>query len=141
VSLRKVVLDSNVYIGWLNAGLHEGVVIGPGLVRYLSAVVLMEPGGCRHSSSATRRRPSRSRLRCERSIRGARAALFDAAGRTLRRLKERGREIRRSSLVSDVLIAHTARSLGAAVVKTRLPWRPFRAVVLRPTWPLVPGSR
>jgi hypothetical protein len=42
VSLRKIVPDSNVYIGWLNDGLHERVMIGPGLVRFLSAVVLME---------------------------------------------------------------------------------------------------
>jgi hypothetical protein len=40
--LRKVLLDTNVYIGWLNQGLHEALMVGPGLVRYLSAVVQME---------------------------------------------------------------------------------------------------
>ena len=39
---RKIVLDTNVYIGWLNAGLHEDLMLGPGYVRFLSAVVQME---------------------------------------------------------------------------------------------------
>jgi predicted nucleic acid-binding protein len=42
--------------------------------------------------------------------------------------KERGREIRRSSLVSDVLIAHTARSLGAAVLTRDRDFEAIRAV-------------
>jgi hypothetical protein len=42
MTLTKVVLDSNVYIGWLNQGLHEDLMMGRGLIRYLSAVVHME---------------------------------------------------------------------------------------------------
>ena len=45
------------------------------------------------------------------------------------RLKAEGREIRRSSLVSDVLIAHTARSLGAAVVTRDADFKTIRAVL------------
>ena len=117
MSLRKVVLDTNVYIGWLNAGLHESVVVGPGLVRYLSAVVLMELRV--GAATLPARRAVDHLLRAYRAsgrYLAPEPALFDAAGRTLRMLKEGGREIRRSSLVGDVLIAHTARALGAAVV-------------------------
>jgi hypothetical protein len=42
---RKIVLDTNLYIGWLNAGLHPALMLGAGLVRYLSAVVNMELRG------------------------------------------------------------------------------------------------
>jgi predicted nucleic acid-binding protein len=41
---------------------------------------------------------------------------YDEAGRVLHRLRSRSREVRRASLVNDVLIALTARSLGATVV-------------------------
>jgi predicted nucleic acid-binding protein len=40
-------------------------------------------------------------------------AVFDEAGLVLRALRLAGREIRRASLVNDVLIALTARSIGA----------------------------
>ena len=40
--LRKVIIDTNLYIGWMNQGLHEDLMLGQGLVRYLSAIVLME---------------------------------------------------------------------------------------------------
>jgi predicted nucleic acid-binding protein len=130
VSLRKVVLDTNVYIGWLNTGLHEAVMIGPGLVRYLSAVVHMEL----RVGAATL--PARRAV--DHLVRGYEAsgrhveparALFEAAGRTLRLLKDGGREIRRASLVSDVLIAQTARSLGAAVLTKDRDFEAIRSVL------------
>ena len=50
--MKKIVLDTNVYIDWLNRGLHETVMLGPGLVRYLSAVVVMElRAGVSHRAS------------------------------------------------------------------------------------------
>jgi predicted nucleic acid-binding protein len=116
-ALRKIVLDTNVYIGWLNDGLNEAVVIGPGRTRYLSAVVQMELRA--GASKLPTRRAADKLLRAYQASGRYVApdgALFDAAGTTLRALKGRGREIRRASLVADVLIAHTARSLGATLV-------------------------
>jgi predicted nucleic acid-binding protein len=130
VNLRKVVLDTNLYIGWLNAGLHESVMIGPGLVRYLSAVVQME---LRVGATTLPARRAVDRL-----VRGYEAggrhvaparALFESAGRTLRMLKDSGRETRRGSLVGDVLIAHTARSLGAAVLTGDRDFEAIRSVL------------
>jgi predicted nucleic acid-binding protein len=41
--------------------------------------------------------------------------IFDEAGLVLQALRLAGREVRRASLVNDVLIALTARSIGATV--------------------------
>src|SRR5206468_2591239 len=41
-AVKRGLLDTNVYIDWINAGAHEEVVVGAGLVRHLSAVVEME---------------------------------------------------------------------------------------------------
>ena len=40
--MRRVVIDTNVYIDWTNRGRHEQALFQPGTVKYLSAVVLME---------------------------------------------------------------------------------------------------
>jgi len=37
-----VILDTSVYVGWLNQGLHVEWLLGRGVVRYFGAVVLME---------------------------------------------------------------------------------------------------
>lgn len=130
MNLRKVVLDTNVYIDWLNAGLHEEVMIGPGLVRYLSAVVQMElrVGAATLPARRAVDHLVRAYEASGRHVEPGRA-LFDATGRTLRLLKGRGREIRRASLVSDVLIAHTARSIGAAVLTNDRDFEVIRSVL------------
>jgi predicted nucleic acid-binding protein len=114
---RKVVLDTNLYIGWLNRGNHEELMLGSGSVRYLSAVVQME------LRVGAKSLPARRAL--DQLVRAYRAAgrivlpdaeMFDEAGRILQRLRDAGSEIRRASLVHDVLIALSARSLGATVL-------------------------
>jgi predicted nucleic acid-binding protein len=44
------------------------------------------------------------------------AEQFDAAGEVLKRLRRMGVEVRRASLVDDVLVALSARGIGATVV-------------------------
>jgi len=114
--LRKVILDTNLYIGWMNTGLHDELMLGPGLVRYLSAVVSMEL--TIGATMLPARRALDQLLRAYRT--SARfvvpdATIFDQTGRTLQQLREAGREIRRASLVNDVMIAHSARSIGATL--------------------------
>ena len=130
MSLRKVIIDTNLYIGWLNQGLHEDVMLGPGLVRYLSAVVQME---LRVGATML---PARRAL--DQLVRAYRAGgriitpdaeTFDQAGRALQRLREIGREVRRASLVNDVLIALSARSIGAALLTADEDYQVMRAVV------------
>ena len=40
--MQRVVVDTNIYIDWLNEGRHEGVLFQREAVKHLSAVVLME---------------------------------------------------------------------------------------------------
>ena len=117
MNLRKVLLDSNLYIDWINRGHREELMVGAGWVRYLSAIVQME------LRIGARTLPARRAV--DQLIRGYRAAgrivapdapLFDEAGAALRRLREKGAEIRRASFVDDVLIALSARSLGATLM-------------------------
>jgi predicted nucleic acid-binding protein len=130
LSSRKVVLDTNLYIDWMNRGLREAFMIGPGFVRYLSAVVQMELRVGARTLPA--RRAVDQLLRAYRTagrLVAPDAPLFDSAGRTLRALREAGREVRRSSLVGDVLIAHTARSLGASLVTADRDYEVIRSVL------------
>lgn len=115
--MKRVLLDTNIHIGWLNAGRHERWVLGPGLLRYLSAVVLMEL-----RVGATTRRAKRAVDALQRAYtRSLRVVspvpdAFDRAGAILGELRAGGREVRRASLVHDVLIVTTARAIGATVV-------------------------
>ena len=114
--MTKAILDTNLYVGWFNQGLHEGLMVGPGLVRHLSSIVQME---LRVGAST---RPARRLL--DQLVRAHKAAdriiapssaVFDEAGLVLRALRIAGREVRHASLVNDVLIALTARTLGATL--------------------------
>jgi predicted nucleic acid-binding protein len=115
--VKKIVLDTNVYIDWLNRGLHETVMLGPGLVRYLSAVVVMElRAGVSHRAS---RDAVDALTRCYRSagrLVAPSSEVFERAGAVLRKLKLAGHNVRDASLCNDVLIDLTARSIGATVV-------------------------
>jgi predicted nucleic acid-binding protein len=97
--VRRLVVDTNVYVDWMNAGRHEDVLFEKGAVKYLSAVVLME-------------------------LRG----VFAEAGEALRRLQsEKGYNLASTpSLVGDVLIALSARAIGAVVITQNE--RDFRAI-------------
>jgi predicted nucleic acid-binding protein len=129
MTTRKVVLDTNLYVDWLNRGEHEDIMLGPGQVRYLSAVVQME------LRVGAKTLPARRAL--DQLVRAYRAAqrivlpdaeIFDEAGRVLQRLRDTGSEIRRASLVHDVLIALSARSLGATVLTMDTDYRTIARV-------------
>lgn len=117
--MRRVVIDTNIYIDWFNAGRHEAVLFQRDAVKHLSAVVLME---LRAGAFAARDR---------RLVEGVESAferagrillptrrVFGEAGDVLRRLQaRRGFHLATSqSIVNDVLIALSARSIGATVV-------------------------
>jgi len=139
--MRRLVIDTNVYIDWLNKGRHVDVLFPHDAVRYLSAVVLMElrAGAVLR---ADRRLVQRLETAFERAgrILAPSKALFAEAGDTLRRLQiEAGYNIGGShSIANDVLIALSARSIGAIVVTQnerdyraieRI--RPFRLTIVR----------
>jgi predicted nucleic acid-binding protein len=115
--VKRVLIDTNIYIDWLNTGARDPLMLGPGLVRYLSAVVLLELRAGAKSRSA---RHGVDRLARAYTAGGRLIApttdAFDRAGSLLRKLKLAGLEVRAASLVNDVLIAETARIIGATVV-------------------------
>lgn len=130
MKLRKVVLDTNLYVDWLNRGSHEALFAGPGLIRYLPAVVHMELG-----AGATTRNAQRALEKLVRTYRSVGRLVvlddqaFDAAGSALRSLRKRGLEIRRASLVNDVLIALSARAVGATLITADTDYARIAAVL------------
>jgi predicted nucleic acid-binding protein len=130
MKLEKVLIDTNIYVDWLNHGRHEDLMLGPGLVRYFSAVAHMELAVGARSLPA--RRALNQLVRAYRS--GDRllvpdADVFARAGELLQRLRDSGREIRRASLVNDVLIALSARSIGATVLTSDQDFEAIRGVL------------
>ncbi len=127
--MRRLVIDTGVYIDWLNARRHEDFLFGRGKLRYLSAVVLMEL-----RAGAFSRLDRRLVERLEATFHRAgrilvpTSAIFAQAGDVLRRLQsERGYNLRRShSIANDVLIALSARSIGATVATQNA--RDFQAI-------------
>jgi len=131
----KVLLDTNVFIGYLRAGLHAEWVLGrvSHSIRFLSAVVLME---LRFGADTPRRK---------RAVDGIQRAfplgrviaptplVFEQAGRLFRTLHGAGLHDRLGPL-NDLLIALTAGQIGATVITNNL--EEFRRIAAR-----VPGLR
>lgn len=130
MKLRKVVLDTNLYVDWLNRGAHEALFTGPGLVRYLPAIVHMEL-----NAGATTVRAQRSLEKLARAYRSAGRTItldahgYETAGVALRTLRTRGIEVRRASLVNDVLIALSARAAGATLITADSDYEVIRSVI------------
>ena len=127
--MRRLVIDTNIYIDWFNAGRHETILFERDTVKYLSDVVRMELRAGAFSSS------DRRIVRRVESAFGKAGlvllpshAVFAEAGDVLRRLQiRRDFSIETShSIVGDVLIALSARSIGATVVTQNQ--RHFRAI-------------
>ena len=130
--MRRTVIDTNLYVDWINRGRHEEVLFQRETVRYLSAVVLME---LRAGAFSQRDRRLLRQLEAvfERAGRVLTPshAVFAEAGDVLRRLQaDRGYNIGASqSIANDVLIAMSARSIGAVVVtQNERDYRAIRAV-------------
>lgn len=138
--MRRLVIDTNIYIDWFNAGRHEDILFHGDSVKHLSAVVLME---LRAGAFTLRDRRLVQRLesafaRAGRILVPSRA-VFVEAGDALRGLQaNRDFHLETShSIVNDVLIALSARSIGATVVTQNESHyraieaiRPFRLVVV-----------
>jgi tRNA(fMet)-specific endonuclease VapC len=127
--MRRIVIDTNLYIEWLNAGRHEAVLFQRDAVKYLSAVVMLELYARAFSPRDRRivRRVVTAFDRAERILVPA-SAIHEEAGHVLRALQEsRGYRVAGSpSLVNDVLIALSARAIGATVLTSNA--RDFAAI-------------
>lgn len=117
--MRRLVLDTNLYIDWLNAGDREEIVFQAGAVKCLSAVVMMELLG--GAFSARDRKLLQGIFHAFTKlgrILTPSTATYREAGDVLRQLQTaQGYGLGRShSLANDVLIALSARSIGATVI-------------------------
>ncbi len=115
--MKSVVLDTNVYVDWLRSRDHHDLVVGAGVRRHMSAVVAMElrVGARTLPGRRAVQRVLRVFHRTGRVVVPA-GSVFETAGDLLQPLSDAGLEIRRASLVNDVLIALSARTIGATVV-------------------------
>jgi predicted nucleic acid-binding protein len=117
----KVVLDTNVFVDYLRAGMYAEWVLGPasGRIRLLSSVVLLE---LRLGADTPRRRRAVERIRAAfpttRQISPSPLS-FDRAGRLFSLLHGKGSGDRLGPM-NDLLIALTARETGATVVTRNL---------------------
>jgi tRNA(fMet)-specific endonuclease VapC len=139
--MRRLIVDTNVYIDWFNAGRHEDILFQKETVKHLSAIVVME---LRAGANSTRDRRLVQRIesafaKARRILVPSRTVLAEA-GDVLRRLHvTRGFRIeQRHSIVNDVLIALSARSIGATVAtqnegdyRAIQVVRPFELLVVR----------
>jgi predicted nucleic acid-binding protein len=119
----KVLLDTNVLIDFLRAGMHaEWVLGGQGtVVRFISAVALLE---LRLGADTPKRKKAVDRLhqafRSGRTL-GLTPTLLDNAGQIFRALYGNASGLTdRLGPMNDVLIALTAREIGATVVTSNV---------------------
>jgi predicted nucleic acid-binding protein len=133
----KILLDTNVFIGYLRSGLYPEWVLGrvSHTIRFLSAIVLME---LRFGADTPRRKRAVDSI--QRAFPAGRLIaptplVFEQAGRLFRTLHGDGAGLHdRLGPLNDLLIALTAKQIGATVVTNNL--HEFRRIALR-----VPGLR
>ncbi len=117
--MRRLVIDTNIYIDWFNAGRHEEILFARETIKHLSAVVLMElcAGAFDVRDRRLVQRVESAFAKAGRILLPSRV-VFVEAGDVLRRLQvKRDFQLEAShSIVNDVLIALSARSIGATVV-------------------------
>ncbi len=124
----KIVLDTNVFIDYLRAGLHADWVAGHAgnTVRFLSSIVLFE---LRVGADTKKRRRVIDHVKAafpaSRLIAPG-AELYDRAGTLFRHLHGSRDAAGRLGALNDLLIALTAWQLGATVVTSNVD--DFRAI-------------
>lgn len=139
--MHRVIIDTNVYIDWLNDGLYETVIFQRDAVKHLSAVVLMELAAGAFSLRDRRlvREISSAFGRVGRIV-APTGSMYQEAGEVLRRLQESLGYTLASAhgLANDVLIALSALSIGAVVITQNdrdfvaiKKIRPFRLSIVR----------
>jgi len=117
--VRRIVIDTNIYIDWLNQGRHEEVILQKDAVKYLSAVVWMEllTGASRVSDRRIVQRMTAPFARLDRVLVPS-VRVYEDAGHVLQELQKSWHYDlpKAHSLVGDVLIALSARAMGATVI-------------------------
>jgi predicted nucleic acid-binding protein len=117
--MQRVIIDSDLYIDWIEAGLRPDLFLGGNSVRYLSRVVLLElQAGALARETIEAVRDLFKAFRRTRRLLAPSAEAFWRAGTVLRTLQQRhGYDLRRRfRLVNDCLIAMSSRQVGATLL-------------------------
>lgn len=117
--MRRLIVDTNLYIDWLNAGTHEAILFQPDAVKFMSTVVMMELlAGAYSVHDRTRLHDLFSTFTKLGRIVTPSSTTYQEAGDVLRQLQTvHGYQLQKSrSLTNDVLIALSARTVGGTVV-------------------------
>ena len=117
--MQRVVFDSDLYIDWIEAGLHEGLMLDRSLIQYLSTVVLLElqAGALTTSSADTVATLHKTFDRTGRLLVPS-SETYWRAGSALRALQVRHKINlrRRIRLTNDCLVALSTRQIGATLL-------------------------
>jgi predicted nucleic acid-binding protein len=117
--MQRILIDTNVYIDWINDGLYEPIIFRRDAVKHLSAVVIMELAAGAFSVRDRRLvREVVSAFGRVGRILAPTVSMYQEGGEVLRRLQESlGYTLAGAhGLANDVLIALSARSIGAVVI-------------------------
>jgi len=138
--MRRVVIDTNLYIDWLNEGRHEEVLFQRDAVKYLSTVVVLElyAGAFSPRDRRVLRGIVTAFERADRMLVPS-GSVWEEAGHVLRALQTSRGSVGAGypSLVNDVLIALSARAIGATVTTSNerdfaaiCRARPFKLIIV-----------
>lgn len=117
--MQRVVFDSDLYIDWIEAGLHQELMLDRSLIRYMSTVVLLElQAGALTTASANAVSELHKAFSRTGRLLVPSAETYWRAGSVLRTLQVHHRvNLRRGArLANDCLIALSARQIGATVL-------------------------
>jgi predicted nucleic acid-binding protein len=116
--MQRIVIDTNIYIDWINDGLYETVIFQRDAVKHLSAIVMMELGAGAFSPRDRKIvRDLASVFARVGRILTPTVSMYQDAAEVLRQLQVSFHYTLPSAhgLANDVLIALSARSIGAVV--------------------------
>ena len=117
--MEKVVVDTDLYIDWINTGLREDFVIHRPFIRYMSTVVLMElrAGALRREDQRLVQRLHDTFAQLGRLLNPGPETLWEA-GRVLLVLQRTFRYDlkKRFQIINDTLIALSCRQIGATLI-------------------------
>ncbi len=127
--MERIIIDSDLYVDWIAAGLRAHLVVRERYLRYMSTVVLMElQAGSFKPSVAAAINDLYEAFRRRGRLLAPSPEAFWRAGTVLKTLQQHhGYDLRkRFRLVSDCLIAMSSRQIGATVITRNA--RDFQAI-------------
>jgi predicted nucleic acid-binding protein len=136
--MRPVVFDTDLYIDWIEAGLHEELILGRAILRHMSTVVLMElQAGATSRASADAVGELFQVFRKNGRLLVPSAETYWRAGSVLRALQARHKITpqKRYRLGNDCLIALSTHQIGATLLSRNA--RDFRLIQEIEPFPLI----